>query len=260
MVTQPSLPQPVTQTRASPQPDARIVDLSPHDPRRRLTSSSIRPEFIEAVINEDNGVLRGTYRARYKVPDRPVSPEVNFQFIGRIIGDAGSVPVEWNRRFPRRGFVPSDRGPLAARRLGRLPTGGSRRSTGAPRFWCVAPTNGAFTILFAETTSDLRSIAGDQDARQLSTRLIVSAAIRFGGVRSFYRENFVGGASAPFYNETAMPPDSVSDPIRKRAYRRDWTAGRSGCGSFSKACRNDPIDLLYRDRFAQCRSRISREK
>jgi hypothetical protein len=50
------------------------------------------PEFIEAVINEDNGVVRGTYRARYKIPDRPVSPDVNFQFVGRISGDAGSVP------------------------------------------------------------------------------------------------------------------------------------------------------------------------
>ncbi len=50
------------------------------------------PEFIEAVINEDNGVVRGTYRARYKITDRPVSPDVNFQFVGRINGDAGSVP------------------------------------------------------------------------------------------------------------------------------------------------------------------------
>jgi hypothetical protein len=50
------------------------------------------PEFIEAVINEDNGVVRGTYRARYKIADRPVSPDVNFQFVGRINGDAGSVP------------------------------------------------------------------------------------------------------------------------------------------------------------------------
>ncbi len=40
------------------------------------------PEMIELAITEDNGILRGSYRARYRVTDRPVSPDVSFQFLG----------------------------------------------------------------------------------------------------------------------------------------------------------------------------------
>jgi curved DNA-binding protein CbpA len=52
------------------------------------------PEFIETTITEENGQLRGTYHARYQVPNRPVSPEVSFQFAGKMSGDSGSLP--WN--------------------------------------------------------------------------------------------------------------------------------------------------------------------
>jgi curved DNA-binding protein CbpA len=40
------------------------------------------PEYIELVIVERNGRLRGSYRARYRVLDRAVSPYVAFQFEG----------------------------------------------------------------------------------------------------------------------------------------------------------------------------------
>lgn len=40
------------------------------------------PEYIEAVIVQEAGVLRGRYRARYKVADRAISPDVRFQFGG----------------------------------------------------------------------------------------------------------------------------------------------------------------------------------
>lgn len=41
------------------------------------------PEFIETMIAEDGGVLHGRYRARYRVTDRAISPEVSFQFTGK---------------------------------------------------------------------------------------------------------------------------------------------------------------------------------
>jgi hypothetical protein len=50
------------------------------------------PEFIETSITEENGQLRGTYHARYKVPNRPVAPDVSFQFAGAFSGDSGSLP------------------------------------------------------------------------------------------------------------------------------------------------------------------------
>ena len=40
-------------------------------------------EYVEAVIVEQSGILRGRYRALYRVPDRPISAEVVFRFEGR---------------------------------------------------------------------------------------------------------------------------------------------------------------------------------
>ena len=41
------------------------------------------PEYIELRIAESGGVLRGRYRARYRVGDQAISPTVAFQFEGR---------------------------------------------------------------------------------------------------------------------------------------------------------------------------------
>jgi hypothetical protein len=40
------------------------------------------PEFIELFLSEEKGVLSGKYWARYRIPDRPVSPEVQFRVSG----------------------------------------------------------------------------------------------------------------------------------------------------------------------------------
>ncbi len=61
------------------------------------------PEFIETVITEENGQVHGTYRARYHVPNRPVSPDVSFQFAGRVSGDSGILP--WSGTGGARGEV-----------------------------------------------------------------------------------------------------------------------------------------------------------
>ncbi len=44
-------------------------------------------EYIELVVGERNDLLSGRYRARYKVADRAMSPEVEFFFQGAAAGD-----------------------------------------------------------------------------------------------------------------------------------------------------------------------------
>lgn len=53
------------------------------------------PEMIEMTITEADGVLRGKYRGRYRVADRPISPNVNFQFSGPA-GPGDDVELEWS--------------------------------------------------------------------------------------------------------------------------------------------------------------------
>lgn len=44
------------------------------------------PEYIEATITEDGGVIHGRYRSRFQIADRAISPEVNFTFTGTSNG------------------------------------------------------------------------------------------------------------------------------------------------------------------------------
>jgi len=61
------------------------------------------PDYIETVIFEDDGKLRGRYQARYVVADRPISPEVSFQFQGAAAGD--SATLQWTGGGGARGEV-----------------------------------------------------------------------------------------------------------------------------------------------------------
>lgn len=61
------------------------------------------PEFIEITIKEENGLIRGKYRARYKVPDQPISPDVNFEFSGKSVG--GTCACNWNGIGGARGTI-----------------------------------------------------------------------------------------------------------------------------------------------------------
>jgi curved DNA-binding protein CbpA len=64
--------------------------------RPRISSSQqsmYLAEYVEAVIVEQSGILRGRYRARYSVPDRPISAEVAFRFEGRH--NPGIAEVPW---------------------------------------------------------------------------------------------------------------------------------------------------------------------
>lgn len=51
------------------------------------------PEFIEATIAEQNGQVKGRYRSRYRIVDRAISPDVNFEFTGKLAGNV--VSASW---------------------------------------------------------------------------------------------------------------------------------------------------------------------
>jgi hypothetical protein len=61
------------------------------------------PEYIEAVIVEEGGVLRGRYYGRYRVTDRAISPEVRFYFEGPAQAD--QAVLEWQGGGGARGEV-----------------------------------------------------------------------------------------------------------------------------------------------------------
>jgi curved DNA-binding protein CbpA len=50
------------------------------------------PEYIEATITEDGSVVHGSFRARFLIVDRPISPDVNFTFTGTANGLQVSCP------------------------------------------------------------------------------------------------------------------------------------------------------------------------
>jgi hypothetical protein len=62
-----------------------------------VRSTSVRqdgypPEYIELRLRENDGLLHGRYQARYRIPDRAISPEVAFRFEGRAGPDGGVLP------------------------------------------------------------------------------------------------------------------------------------------------------------------------
>jgi hypothetical protein len=50
------------------------------------------PEYIEATIMETGGTIRGSFRSRFEIPDRAISPDVNFTFTGVANGSQVSGP------------------------------------------------------------------------------------------------------------------------------------------------------------------------
>ena len=55
-------------------------------------NSAYPPEFIELRLREHQGAMRGSYRARYRVADRAISPNVAFQFEGRTGAEGCVLP------------------------------------------------------------------------------------------------------------------------------------------------------------------------
>ncbi|MFB3776730.1 MAG: DnaJ domain-containing protein [Bryobacteraceae bacterium] len=50
-------------------------------------------DYVETVISQEGDALRGRYRARYDVADRPISSEVVFRFQGRA--EEGNATLKW---------------------------------------------------------------------------------------------------------------------------------------------------------------------
>lgn len=44
------------------------------------------PEYIQTSITEENGMVHGLYRSRFRISDRAISPDVNFTFTGATDG------------------------------------------------------------------------------------------------------------------------------------------------------------------------------
>jgi curved DNA-binding protein CbpA len=54
----------------------------PPDGQTNKNQTLYPPEYIEATITEESGMVHGRYRSRFLIVDRAISPEVNFTFTG----------------------------------------------------------------------------------------------------------------------------------------------------------------------------------
>ncbi len=74
---------PVRVDRPAPRPISGFWYYSrPAQGQHNTNRSLYLPEFIEATISDDNGVIHGKYRARFQIADRKMSPDVDFSFSG----------------------------------------------------------------------------------------------------------------------------------------------------------------------------------
>jgi hypothetical protein len=64
----------------------------PKDGQKNKNQTLYLPEYIEATITEQDGVLRGKYRSRFQIADRAMFPEVNFTFAGTPNGSVLTCP------------------------------------------------------------------------------------------------------------------------------------------------------------------------
>ena len=60
---------------------------------RAVSGGLYPPEYIELRVIEGEGLVRGRYRARYRVPDRAISPAVDFRFEGPA--GSGDTSFPW---------------------------------------------------------------------------------------------------------------------------------------------------------------------
>jgi hypothetical protein len=64
----------------------------PTKPEKGQSQPLYKPDFIEATIVEQDGVVKGKYRSRLQVTDRAANPEVVFTFTGRPNGMTLTCP------------------------------------------------------------------------------------------------------------------------------------------------------------------------
>ena len=62
------------------------------------------PTYVEFLLTEERGELSGSYRARYRIPDRAMSPEVLFRAQGKL-SEGESAKLGWTSADGARGEV-----------------------------------------------------------------------------------------------------------------------------------------------------------
>ena len=75
----------------------------PKDGQKNKNQSLYLPEFIEATIIEQGGVVKGKYKSRFQIADRAMYPEVNFTFSGMPNGSTLTCP--WTGQGGAKGEV-----------------------------------------------------------------------------------------------------------------------------------------------------------
>ena len=75
--------------------------LSTADAAGAVDPGQYPASYVEFVLVEENGTLAGDYHARYKIPDRAVSPDVVFQARGAVAAKSGTLL--WTSRAGGRG-------------------------------------------------------------------------------------------------------------------------------------------------------------
>jgi hypothetical protein len=63
----------------------------PRQGQHNTNRSLYLPEYIEATISDENGVIHGKYRARFQIAGRAISPDVDFSFSG----PSGTATYPW---------------------------------------------------------------------------------------------------------------------------------------------------------------------
>jgi len=90
------LTPPVTPARVEPVANRHLSGswyyVRPANGQQNSNRALYVPEFIEATVTEENGTVRGKYRSRFVVPDRSISPDVNFSFSGVVNGSTATCP------------------------------------------------------------------------------------------------------------------------------------------------------------------------
>ncbi len=83
---------PVRVDRPAPRPISGSWYYSkPPQGQHNTNRSLYPPEYIEATISDESGVIHGKYRARFQTADRAISPDVDFSFSG----PSGTATYPW---------------------------------------------------------------------------------------------------------------------------------------------------------------------
>jgi hypothetical protein len=74
------------------------------DPSEKSAPGAYPATYVELLMGEDHGRLRGAYRAEYRVTDRAVSPEVAFQVEGDAPAET-TAHLQWTAPDGAKGDV-----------------------------------------------------------------------------------------------------------------------------------------------------------